>query len=86
MRARSDQDVTILPAACIPAGDDDRAGLTSPAATLHHTITGSCSHHEHGWGARRSPFGAVKFGYPRVQARAPGRSMKGRQAEVKETS
>ena len=41
MRARSDQDVTILPAACIPAGVDYRAGLTSPAPTFHHTITGA---------------------------------------------
>ncbi len=41
MRARSDKDVTILPAACIPAGVDYRAGLTSPAPTFHHTITGA---------------------------------------------
>jgi len=41
MRARSDTDVTILPAACIPAGVDYRAGLTSPAPTFHHTITGA---------------------------------------------
>jgi hypothetical protein len=50
MRARSDQDViTILPAAGILASDDDRAGLTSPGPTLHHTITGAA--HEHVWGA-----------------------------------
>jgi hypothetical protein len=37
-------------------------------------------------GGGRSSFGAVKFGYLRAQARAPDPSMKGRRAEVKETS
>jgi len=44
MRARSDQDVAICPRPATPPGDDDRADLTSPAPTLHHTITGVCSH------------------------------------------
>jgi hypothetical protein len=47
MRARSDQDVAICPRPTTPPGDDDRADLTSPAPTLHHTITGICSHNEH---------------------------------------
>jgi hypothetical protein len=46
MRARSDQEITHRPAACMPAGDDDGVRLTSPPAIFHHTITGSCSQHE----------------------------------------
>jgi hypothetical protein len=48
MRARSDQDVTIPPAAYLPVDDDDRAGLASPASTLHHTITGAAHEHDGG--------------------------------------
>jgi hypothetical protein len=86
LRVCSDQDVTTLTAACIPVGEDVGAGPTSPAPTLHQDGHGGAAPTMNTLGGGRSPFGAMKFGYPRAQARALGRSMKGRWAQVKETS